>query len=85
VERLTRVDADTILYQFTVTDPTTWTRPWTFENPWPRGEGPIYEWACHEQNYGIINVVRGAQIRETEYLSLPPDQRPEVREGGGGE
>jgi hypothetical protein len=84
VERLTRVDNDTLLYQFTVNDPTTWTKPWTFENPWPRGEGPIYEWACHEQNYGIINVVRGAQIRETEYLALPPDQRPAIRAGGGG-
>jgi hypothetical protein len=67
VERLTRVDADTILYQFTVTDPTTWTRPWSFESPWPKTDGLVYEWACHEQNYGLINVVKGAQIRATEF------------------
>ena len=66
IERLTRVDPTTIEYTFTVTDPTTWTRPWTAEVPWPKIEPPIYEWACHEQNYGIINVVTGAQIRERE-------------------
>jgi hypothetical protein len=67
VERLTRIDADTILYEFTVTDPATWTRPWSFESPWPRTTGEVYEWACHEQNYGLINVVKGAQIRATEF------------------
>jgi hypothetical protein len=67
VERFTRVDADTLLYEFTATDPATWTRPWTFESPWPRTQGEVYEWACHEQNYGLINVVKGAQIRATEF------------------
>ena len=66
VERLTLVDAKTIDYTFTVTDPTTWTKPWTAEVPWPRIEPGIYEFACHEQNYGLINVVRGAQIRARE-------------------
>jgi len=66
VERFARVDADTISYQFTVTDPTTWSRPWTAESPWPRIEPPLFEFACHEQNYGLINVVTGAQIRATE-------------------
>jgi hypothetical protein len=69
VERFTRVDQDTILYEFTITDPATWTRPWSFESPWPRTQGEVYEWACHEQNYGIINVVKGAQIRATEFES----------------
>jgi len=67
VERFTRVDPDTLLYQFTVTDPATWTKPWSFESPWPRTQGEVYEWACHEQNYGLINVVKGAQIRATEF------------------
>ncbi len=67
VERFTRVGADTLLYQFTLTDPATYVRPWTAENPLPRSRPGIYEWACHEQNYGLINVVQGAQIRATEY------------------
>jgi hypothetical protein len=78
VERFTRVDQDTISYQITVSDPATWTRPWTAEIPWPRIEPPLFEFACHEQNYGVINVVTGAQIRATE-------GRPDPRAGGGGE
>ncbi len=62
VERFTRVDADTISYKITVEDPATWTQPWTAEIPWPRIEPPLFEFACHEQNYGVINVVTGAQI-----------------------
>ncbi len=67
VERFTRVDADTLQYEATVTDPTTWEAPWSVEVPWPRIEPPLFEFACHEQNYGIINVVRGARIRAAEY------------------
>jgi hypothetical protein len=68
VERITRVAEDTILYEATLSDPTTWEVPWTFENPWPKMEPPgLFEWACHENNYGIINVVRGAQARAAEY------------------
>jgi hypothetical protein len=66
VERFTLVDPKTIEYKFTVTDPTTWTKPWTAEVPWPRIEPGMYEFACHEQNYGLINVVKGAQIRARE-------------------
>ena len=64
VERLTLVDPKTLQYEFTVTDPTTWTRPWTVDVSWPRIEPALYEFACHEQNYGLMNVVKGAQIRE---------------------
>jgi len=68
VERLTRVEEDTVLYEATITDPTTWETPWTIENPWPKLDPPgLFEWACHENNYGIINVVRGARIRAAEY------------------
>ena len=66
VERLRRVDPKTIEYTFTVTDPTTWTRPWTAEVHWPKIEPGMYEFACHEQNYGLINVVKGQQIRTRE-------------------
>ena len=66
VERLRRVDEKTLDYTFTVTDPSTWTKPWTAEVPWPRIEPGMYEFACHEQNYGLINVLKGAQIRARE-------------------
>ena len=64
VERLTRVDADTLLYEFTVTDPTTWTRPWTAAVPMRKALGPMYEYACHEDNYGLRGVLSGARAQE---------------------
>ncbi|MGI9259156.1 MAG: hypothetical protein ACR2QQ_09985 [Gammaproteobacteria bacterium] len=68
VERFTRVAADTLLYEATVTDPTTWEAPWTFEIPWPTMDPPgLFEFACHEQNYGIINVMSGLRIRAREF------------------
>jgi hypothetical protein len=81
VERLRLVDAKTIEYTFTITDPTTWVRPWTAEVPWPRIEPGMYEFACHEQNYGVINVVRGAQIRARE---APARGGRPARAGGEG-
>jgi hypothetical protein len=70
VERFTVVDANTLRYEYTVTDPRTWTRSWSVEAPLPRIDPPLYEFACHEQNYGLINVVMGAQIRATEQGQL---------------
>lgn len=64
VERLTRVDAETILYRFTVEDPGTWTAPWSGELMMKKFEGPIYEYACHEGNYGLPNILRGARALE---------------------
>jgi hypothetical protein len=64
VERFTRVDADTITYSFTVEDPTTWTKPWTAEVPMTKTKGPIYEYACHEGNYGLANILRAARVEE---------------------
>jgi len=64
VERFHRVDADTILYQFTVDDPSTWTRPWTAEIPMTRIQGPVFEYACHEGNYGMANNLSGARAEE---------------------
>ena len=57
VERFTRVDADTILYEFTVDDPTSWTQPWSAEFPLVKTEGPLYEYACHEGNYDLPNIL----------------------------
>ena len=72
VERFTRVGPDTVRYEYTVDDPMTWTRAWTAETLLPRVEPPIYEWACHEQNYGLINVVTGAQTQEGLRQPLTP-------------
>ena len=61
VERFTRVDADTVLYEFTVDDPTTFTRPWTAAIPMTKTEGPVYEYACHEGNdamWGMLSMAR---------------------------
>jgi len=66
VERLTRVDAKTLRYQFTVEDPTTWTRPWTAEYTWPATSDLMYEYACHEGNYAMGNILRGARLKEAD-------------------
>jgi hypothetical protein len=64
VERFTPVDADTILYRFTVEDPETWDKPWTAEIAMSRVTGPIFEFACHEGNYGLRNTLQGARVAE---------------------
>ena len=66
VERFTRIDADTVDYQVTVSDPTIWTGPWTASIPMFATEGPIFEYACHEGNYGLPNILAGARAAETE-------------------
>jgi len=64
IERFTRLDPDTILYEFTADDPHTWTRPWTAQITLARIEGPIFEFACHEGNLGIANTLSGARAAE---------------------
>jgi len=64
VERFTRVDRDTLLYEFTVDDPATWVRPWTVQLPMTRSDDPIYEYACHEGNYSMPNMLKGARAAE---------------------
>jgi hypothetical protein len=72
VERLTPVDPDTIRYEFTVDDPGTWTTPWSGESTIRRMDGPLYEYACHEGNYGLANILRGARATEaSEAMSRP--------------
>jgi hypothetical protein len=66
VERFTRTANDTMIYQFTVEDPTTWAKPWTAEVPWTKAQGPVYEFACHEGNTMISNILRGARVAEQE-------------------
>jgi hypothetical protein len=66
VERFTRVSADRITYQFTVDDPNTWTRPWSAEIPLTATKGPLFEYACHEGNHGLPNILGGARFAEKE-------------------
>lgn len=66
VERFTRVDDRTLLYRFTVEDANTWDRPWTGEYAWPATDAKIYEYACHEANYAMTDILKGARLREKE-------------------
>jgi hypothetical protein len=66
VERFTRVDPKTLLYRFTVDDPDTWDRAWTGEYPWNATTENLYEYACHEGNYSLGGMLRGARQREAE-------------------
>jgi hypothetical protein len=63
-ERFRRLDADTLEYRFTVDDPETFTQPWTVEIPLTRTPGPMFEYACHEGNYGMRGVLAGARAQE---------------------
>jgi hypothetical protein len=65
-ERLTRVDPNTINYEFTVDDPGTFTRPFSGEVPFNRLDALVYEYSCHEGNYAMANVLSGARVQERE-------------------
>jgi len=71
-ERFTRVSDDTLVYRFTVDDPKVWTRPWTAEVPWKKSIGPIFEHACHEGNYSLTNLLRGAREDEKRAREAKP-------------
>jgi hypothetical protein len=61
VERFTRVDPETVLYEFTVDDPTAFTNSWSAQLPMVRTSGPLFEYACHEGNYAMTDVLAGAR------------------------
>ena len=61
VERFTRVDPETVTYEFTVADPTTWTTAWTVTFPLTKSVGPLFEYACHEGNHGLLNILTVAR------------------------
>jgi len=65
-ERITRTGPDSIVYQFKVEDPGMWTRSWSGEVLVNKIPGPLWEYACHEGNYGLENTLRGARVAETE-------------------
>jgi hypothetical protein len=66
IERFTRTGPDTILYKFTVDDATTFTQPWSGEVPFNRTNDLIYEYACHEANYALSNILSGEREKERE-------------------
>ena len=71
-ERFNRVDDRTLLYRFTIEDPTTWARPWTGEYTWALGKpgDQLYEYACHEGNYAMVGIMKGARILEDEEAAV---------------
>ncbi len=64
IERFTKLDNGSLVYRFTVEDPTTWDRSWTGEYPWVASSEQIYQYACHEGNYSLGGVLRGARLAE---------------------
>ncbi len=66
IERFRRTDAGTILYQFTVDNPSAFTKPWTGEVTMLKSPGPLYEYACHEGNYSMESMLKGARVQEKE-------------------
>ena len=75
VERFTRVDADTLLYAFTVTDRDTWTAPWTAEIPMRRNDLTLFEYACHEGNLGMEGILAGHRADELAAAGGTPGSR----------
>ena len=66
IERYTRVDHATLLYEYTVDAPETYTGPWSTALPMQRTEGPLYEYACHEGNYSLPFILAGARAAEAQ-------------------
>lgn len=64
IERFTRINADSFKYEFIVDDPKTWTKPWKGEMPFVKINGPIFEHACHEGNFGIANTLNAVRLEE---------------------
>ena len=69
VERFTRLDTDTVLYEFTFEDPNSFTQPWTAAMPMRRTDGPLFEYACHEGNIGLHGILAGARKLGTQAVS----------------
>ena len=63
-ERFTRLGGDTLLYEYTVDDPVIFTRPFTVAVPMRRSDEPMFEYACHEGNYGLLNILSGARAED---------------------
>ena len=76
VERFKRVDPDTLIYEWTITDPTVWTKPWTVSIPMARSDQRLYEYACHEGNHDMGNILAGERNLEAEDAASGADGNP---------
>ncbi|MBM42489.1 MAG: hypothetical protein CL483_11260, partial [Acidobacteria bacterium] len=72
-ERFRLESADSLVYTFTVEDPTVWTAPFTGEYSWPRTDNKVFEYACHEANYSFEGIMRGARLLEAEFRGEEPE------------
>ena len=72
-ERFRMESADQLVYSFTVEDPTVWTRPFTGEYAWPRSPNKLFEYACHEANYALEGIMKGARLLEAEFRGEEPE------------
>ena len=75
-ERFTRVAPSVLMYEVTVDDPTAWSEPWTYQIPMQQNDQPLYEYACHEGNYGLFNILAGARDNPEANI-LTPEQAAE--------
>ena len=76
VERFKRVDPDTLIYEWTITDPTVWTKPWTVSIPMARSDQRLYEYACHEGNHDMGNILAGERNLEAEDAASGAEGNP---------
>jgi len=75
VERFTRVDKETLRYEFTVDDPATWTKKWSASIPMIKSNELMFEYACHEANYGMEGVLKGARYQDREAAKTEKDKK----------
>jgi hypothetical protein len=74
IERFRRLPDGDLLYSFTVEDPTTWKQSWSGEYRWPATDQRVYEYACHEGNYSMGNILRGARLQEAQALAQDAEE-----------
>jgi hypothetical protein len=67
IERFTPLDGDHAVYEFTVDDPGVWSAPWTGDYVWPKTDKKMYEYACHEGNYSLHGIMKGARMLEADW------------------
>ena len=72
-ERFSMESADALIYTFTVDDPTVWSAPFTGEYAWPRSPNKVFEYACHEANYALQGIMKGARLLEADFRGEEPE------------